>query len=65
MNKKMPHQNKYSFEEIIGNSPAMKDAKELATRIATSNSTVLLTGESGTGKGIIRSSDSWDEYKEK
>ena len=53
MNKKKPHQNKYSFEEIIGNSPAMKEAKELATRIATSNSTVLLTGESGTGKELF------------
>ena len=41
MNKKRPHQHKYSFDEIIGNSEAMNDAKELATRIATSNSTVL------------------------
>jgi transcriptional regulator with PAS, ATPase and Fis domain len=53
MNKKRPHQNKYSFDEIIGNSPAMQEAKELATRIATSNSTVLLTGESGTGKELF------------
>ena len=53
MNKKRPHQNKYSFDEIIGNSEAMNDAKELATRIATSNSTVLLTGESGTGKELF------------
>ena len=53
MNKKKPHQNKYSFEEIIGDSPAMKKAKELAARIATSNSTVLLTGESGTGKELF------------
>lgn len=53
MNKKKPHQHKYSFDELIGNSPAMKIAKELATRIATSNSTVLLTGESGTGKELF------------
>ena len=53
MNKKMPHQNKYSFDEIMGNSEAMNNAKELATRIATSNSTVLLTGESGTGKELF------------
>ncbi|MCQ6281570.1 sigma-54-dependent Fis family transcriptional regulator [Bacillus sp. EB600] len=53
MNKKKPHQNKYSFEEIIGNSQAINNAKELATRIATSNSTVLLTGESGTGKELF------------
>ncbi len=53
MNKKRPHQNKYEIDEIIGNSEAMKNAKELATRIATSNSTVLLTGESGTGKELF------------
>ena len=53
MNKKMPHRNKYSFDEIMGNSEAMNNAKELATRIATSNSTVLLTGASGTGKELF------------
>ncbi|WP_338472651.1 sigma 54-interacting transcriptional regulator [Niallia sp. XMNu-256] len=53
MNKKKPHQNKYEIDEIIGNSEAMKNAKELATRIATSSSTVLLTGESGTGKELF------------
>lgn len=53
MNKKNPHQNKYSFEQIIGDSPAMMKAKELAARIATSNSTILLTGESGTGKELF------------
>ena len=53
MNKKRPHQHKYSFDEIMGNSEAMNNAKELATRIATSNSTVLLTGESGTGKELF------------
>ena len=64
MNKKMPHRNKYSFDEIMGNSEAMNNAKELATRIATSNSTVLLTGKVGQ-EGIIRSSHSWNEPKEK
>jgi transcriptional regulator with PAS, ATPase and Fis domain len=53
MNKKNPHQNKYSFDEIIGDSLAMKEAKELAARIAISNSTLLLTGESGTGKELF------------
>lgn len=53
MNKKNPHQNKYSFDQIIGDSPAILKSKELAARIATSNSTVLLTGESGTGKELF------------
>ncbi|MCA9689705.1 MAG: sigma-54-dependent Fis family transcriptional regulator, partial [Myxococcales bacterium] len=42
-----------SIEEIIGKSGAMRDVKNLLTRIATSpGSTVLLTGESGTGKDL-------------
>ena len=55
MNKKRPHQHKYSFDEIMGNSEAMNNTKELAIRISNSNSTVLLTGESGTGKELFAS----------
>ena len=51
--KKSSYQNRYSFDEIFGESPAMVQMKELAARIATSNSTVLLTGESGTGKELF------------
>lgn len=42
-----------SFEHIIGRSAALRSIKELAKRIAPSNSTVLLRGESGTGKGLM------------
>ena len=43
----------YSFESIIGSSPAMTAAKALLVRIANSRaSTVLLTGETGTGKDL-------------
>lgn len=51
--KKSGHNNRYSFEDIIGNSPAISQIKELAAKIAMSNSTVLLTGESGTGKELF------------
>ena len=51
--KKSSYQNRYSFDEIFGESPAIMQIKELAARIATSNSTVLLTGESGTGKELF------------
>ncbi|KKB37303.1 sigma-54 interaction domain-containing protein [Bacillus thermotolerans] len=44
---------RYSFDDIIGESPAAKQIKELAARVATSSSTVLLTGESGTGKELF------------
>ena len=33
-------------------SPAMQNADRLITRVAPTNSTVLITGESGTGKGV-------------
>jgi DNA-binding NtrC family response regulator len=38
---------------IVGESPAMRAAVELARRIAPSRSTVLLTGETGTGKELV------------
>src|SRR5687768_4240066 len=43
----------YSFDSIIGTSPAMQEVKSLLARIANSPaSTVLLTGETGTGKDL-------------
>ncbi|WP_019122643.1 sigma 54-interacting transcriptional regulator [Brevibacillus massiliensis] len=45
--------HRYSFDQIIGSSPAMERIKELAARVAKSSSTVLITGESGTGKELF------------
>ncbi len=45
-----------SFPEFIGNSPALLNALKLVTKIARSNSAVLILGESGTGKELIASS---------
>ena len=42
-----------NFENIIGNSPALKQVLELAEIVAPSDSTVLLLGETGTGKELI------------
>src|ERR1700746_3520957 len=42
-----------NFENIIGNSPALKHVLELVETVATSDSTVLLLGETGTGKEWI------------
>ncbi len=39
--------------EIIGNSPALRAALDLAKRVAPTRSTVLVTGETGTGKELI------------
>ena len=39
--------------EIIGNSPAIQSAKRLAEKVAVTDATVLLTGETGTGKEVF------------
>jgi formate hydrogenlyase transcriptional activator len=41
------------FEQIIGNSSALKHVLQLIETVATSDSTVLLLGETGTGKELI------------
>jgi len=38
---------------LVGASPAMKAIHEMVARVADSPSTILITGESGTGKGLI------------
>jgi len=40
------------MEEMIGRSRAMQEVYELISRVAQSDSTVLITGESGTGKEL-------------
>ena len=41
------------FGQMIGSSPAMQAVYDLITRVAGTSSTVLLTGETGTGKELI------------
>jgi transcriptional regulator with GAF, ATPase, and Fis domain len=42
-----------SFERIIGNSPALEAVLEQVERVAPTDSTVLIQGETGTGKELI------------
>jgi transcriptional regulator with PAS, ATPase and Fis domain len=45
--------SKYTFDHIIGTSPAIEEAKRLALKAAEGSSTVLLLGESGVGKELF------------
>ena len=42
-----------NFENIVGNGPTLKHVLELVETVAPSDSTVLLLGETGTGKELI------------
>jgi two-component system NtrC family response regulator len=44
---------KYGFESIIGRSKALLQVLEMASRVAPKNSTVLIRGETGTGKELL------------
>jgi PAS domain S-box-containing protein len=44
---------RYTFDEVISKSPAMQRYFQILPDIAASDSSVLILGESGTGKGIM------------
>ncbi|HKB87801.1 MAG TPA: sigma-54 dependent transcriptional regulator [Ignavibacteriaceae bacterium] len=47
---------KYSFDNITGNSQAIRHAVDVSTRVALTDTPVLLIGETGTGKEIFAQS---------
>jgi two-component system, NtrC family, response regulator len=44
---------KFGFDRIVGTSPAITSAIKLAQRVATTDTTVLILGETGTGKEVF------------
>lgn len=48
--------DKYNFDNIIGNSAAILEAKKLAGKVALTDATVLLVGDTGTGKEVFAQS---------
>lgn len=46
----------YNFETILGKSPSIALSIELAKKVSSSDATVLLTGETGTGKEVFAQS---------
>ena len=50
--KKFKYTNESGFESIIGRSPKMSEVYNLIDKVAQTDSTVLIIGESGTGKDL-------------
>jgi two-component system NtrC family response regulator len=48
--------SQYSFGNIIGKSKKMRDVYEIIGKVAPANATVLIEGESGTGKDLVAKS---------
>ncbi|MEI6515931.1 MAG: sigma-54 dependent transcriptional regulator [bacterium] len=44
---------RYKFENIVAESPAMRNTCEMIKRVAPADTTVLISGESGTGKELV------------
>src|SRR5947209_14193957 len=45
--------SEHNFDEIVGNSPALVELLSKIERMAATDSTVLIQGETGTGKELI------------
>ena len=46
-------QDIYEFDRIVGSSPALQSVLDIVKKVAKSNTTVLIRGETGTGKELI------------
>lgn len=55
-NRIMGSDARYTFDNIIGECPALQRIKSLAKKVAMGNTSVLITGESGTGKELFAQS---------
>lgn len=51
--KNKGHVAKYFFEDILGNSPQIKELKNFAKKAAQTDDDILIEGESGTGKELL------------
>ncbi len=49
--------DEHSFDRIIGSSEALRQAVNLARKVAATDTSVLLTGETGNGQGGLRAGD--------
>ncbi|TNE91748.1 MAG: AAA family ATPase [Deltaproteobacteria bacterium] len=47
------HHARYAFEDLVAEDPRTRDVISTARRVATTEATVLITGETGTGKELL------------
>lgn len=50
---KKGHYAKYTFDDVIGQSEAIRQTKDILARMAATDSPVLIVGETGTGKELM------------
>ena len=49
----MKNEKKHIFDNIIGQSDPMKEIFNIVKKVSNSNTTIIINGETGTGKGLI------------
>ncbi len=58
-------ENKYRFNNIIGNSNKMREVYQMISQVSRSTATVLVRGESGTGKELVANSIHFNSLRAK
>lgn len=54
---------KYSFDQVVGNSKELQNAISLGKKVAQTDATVLLLGETGTGKEVFAQAIHYDSKR--
>ncbi len=58
-------ENRYSFDNFIGNSNKMREVLQMISQVSSSSATVLIRGESGTGKELVANSIHYNSERNK
>ncbi len=63
INSTMNSKDRQKFKDIIGQSDKMKDVFRLVEKVADSDTTIIIYGETGTGKGLIAKAIHRNSYR--